>query len=204
MTLAPDPDVALYVAAMPDFARPIYGHLRQLIIQTCPDATVAIKWSHPHFALAGDHLCIFAAYPRHVSFTFYKQEVMTDPRLRANPGLPAAKRFMGQIKHLSDLPDNATLTAMLTEAAQLNMTSARLPDRAPQNPGPQDMHPAFAAALQANPAAQAVFAAKTESFCKDYHLWINSAKTNATRDARIAQAVGWIAEGKRRFWQYDK
>jgi hypothetical protein len=33
---------------------------------------------------------------------------------------------------------------------------------------------------------------------------INDARTDATRDRRIAQAVEWIAAGKGRNWKYEK
>lgn len=32
--------------------------------------------------------------------------------------------------------------------------------------------------------------------------WIEEAKTDATRDKRIAQAIEWIADGKSRNWKY--
>jgi hypothetical protein len=34
--------------------------------------------------------------------------------------------------------------------------------------------------------------------------WIVEAKTDATRDARLATAVEWMAEGKVRMWKYLK
>ena len=39
---------------------------------------------------------------------------------------------------------------------------------------------------------------------KDYVEWITSAKTEATRDKRLATAVEWLAEGKSRNWKYEK
>lgn len=32
--------------------------------------------------------------------------------------------------------------------------------------------------------------------------WITEAKTETTRDKRLAQAVEWMAEGKVRNWKY--
>jgi hypothetical protein len=199
-----DSDVALYVAAMPAFAQPVFAHLRGLIHRTCPGTTEAIKWSHPHFSLHGEYLCILAVYPRWMSLTFWKQDLMSDPRLRGNSALPAADRFLGRLTTRDDLPDDATLTAMLQEAAHLNATGAKLPERIVKTPATIAMPPAFAAALAAQPAAQTVWDAKSPSWQKDYLLWISDAKTDATRDKRIGEALGWIADGKARFWKYQK
>jgi hypothetical protein len=199
-----DAQVSAYAAAMPAYAQPIFAHLRALIHQVCPGTEEAIKWSIPHFERDGDILCIFAAYPGHASFTLYKQQLMSDPRLRGNLALPAARRFLGRLTSLADLPDVATLTAMLTEAARLNADGIRLPDRVTMTPAEIAVPPAFATALAANAAAETVWQTKTAAWQKDYLVWIASAKTDATRDKRIAEAVGWIADGKRRFWKYEK
>ncbi len=37
---------------------------------------------------------------------------------------------------------------------------------------------------------------------KEYLEWITEAKTAATRDKRLAQAVEWMAEGKVKNWNY--
>ena len=34
--------------------------------------------------------------------------------------------------------------------------------------------------------------------------WLTEAKTEATREKRMATAVEWIAEGKARNWKYEK
>jgi uncharacterized protein YdeI (YjbR/CyaY-like superfamily) len=38
---------------------------------------------------------------------------------------------------------------------------------------------------------------------REYIEWIVEAKTEPTRDKRIAQAVEWIGEGKSRNWKYQ-
>ncbi|MBY0572240.1 MAG: YdeI/OmpD-associated family protein, partial [Undibacterium sp.] len=38
---------------------------------------------------------------------------------------------------------------------------------------------------------------------KDYVVWYTEAKTDATRDKRLAQTVEWLAEGKSRNWKYE-
>ena len=65
---------------------------------------------------------------------------------------------------------------------------------------PQD----FAAALREAPAAQATFDGFTPSSRRDYLEWITEAKQDATRQKRIATALEWLAEGKRRNWKYER
>jgi uncharacterized protein YdeI (YjbR/CyaY-like superfamily) len=62
----------------------------------------------------------------------------------------------------------------------------------------------FAQALEAHPAAHTVFEAFSPSSRRDYLEWVVEAKQAATRAKRIAQAVEWIAKGKRRNWKYEK
>jgi uncharacterized protein YdeI (YjbR/CyaY-like superfamily) len=58
--------------------------------------------------------------------------------------------------------------------------------------------------LNANKKAKEVWESKSDSYRKDYLVWIIDAKTDATRQKRIEQSLAWIAEGKGRFWQYEK
>jgi len=39
---------------------------------------------------------------------------------------------------------------------------------------------------------------------REYVEWIVEAKQPATRARRLAQAVQWLAEGKRRNWKYER
>ena len=58
-------------------------------------------------------------------------------------------------------------------------------------------------ALAANPAAQGTFEAFPPSARREYIEWIVEAKREDTRRRRLAQAVEWMAEGKRRNWKYE-
>ncbi len=151
-------------------------------------------------------MCIFAAYKSHCAFSFWKGSLMSDARLKANADLPAAKRFMGKLTTLADLPSDAKLTAWIREAMSLNERGVKLPPRKPAGTPKVvvGVPAAFAKRLAANPSVKAVFDVKSASFQKDYNLWIGEAKTDATRDKRIDEALAWIAEGKGRFWKYAK
>lgn len=194
----------VYAETLPDFAKPIFAHLRVLVHRACPEVGEEIKWSYPHFVYKGDNLCIFAAYSKHCSFSFAKDSLMADARLKSNAALPAAKRFMGRMVSLADLPPDAELAAWITEAMALNERGIKAAPRQSDRPKVVDIPAAFATALDANPAAKAVFDAKPPSFRKEYNIWIGDAKTDATRAKRIDEALAWIAEGKGRFWKYSK
>jgi len=199
-----DPRVDAYITAAAPFAQPILRHLRDVMHVECPDVVEAIKWGIPHFDYHGEMMCVMAAYPRHCAFTFLKQALMRDPRLQANPALKADKRYLGAIASRDELPDAAELAGFIQEAMRLNEQGVKLPERAPRPAADLTMPDAFARRLDAEPAVKAVFESKPPSFRKEYLVWIADAKTDATRDKRIAEAMAWIGEGKGRFWKYQK
>lgn len=203
-TTIANPRVDAYLASSAEFARPIMTHLRELIHRRCPAVVEEIRWGIPHFDYAGDMMCVFAAHRAHCSFTFLKESIMSDPRLQQNPGLPAAKRYMGRLASLENLPRDGELIALIGEAMQLNEQGIKVAPRPPKPPAQLEIHPEFSQALADNAAAQAIFDKQSPSFRKEYLVWINDAKTEATRSKRIAESLEWIAEGKRRFWKYQK
>ena len=69
-------------------------------------------------------------------------------------------------------------------------------------PAPE-LHPEFAAALAAAPKAKAVLDGFPPSAQRDYFEWIAEAKQDSTRTKRIATAIEWLGEGKRRHWKYQ-
>ena len=68
---------------------------------------------------------------------------------------------------------------------------------------PPGMHPQFAAALSKAPKAKAALDTFPPSAQREYLEWISEAKQDATRQKRIASAIEWLSEGKRRHWQYQ-
>lgn len=200
-----NPKVDAYLDAAEEFAKPIFVHLRGLLHATCPEVVEEMKWGIPHFDYRGEMMGIFAAYKKHCSFSFWKDSLMADARLKANSDLPAAKRFMGKLTTIADLPSDNDLIAWIREAMSLNERGVKLPPR--QSDGPKKevgIPDAFAERLAQAPAIRAIFEGKSASFQKEYNVWIGEAKTEATRDKRIDEALAWIAEGKGRFWKYAK
>ena len=64
--------------------------------------------------------------------------------------------------------------------------------------------PYLVSALKKNKKALKTFEDFSPSAKREYVEWLTEAKTDATRDKRLAQAVEWIAEGKQRNWKYMK
>jgi uncharacterized protein YdeI (YjbR/CyaY-like superfamily) len=202
-----NPQFDEYQAAASEFARPIMAHLRKLVHAQCPEVVEQIKWGIPHFDYKGEMLCIFAGYKNHCAFTFWKESLMSDARLKANPDAKAAKRFMGKLTALSDLPPDGELIAFIQEAMALNDQGVKIAPRRDARPASAAdiaIPDAFAEQLSRHAQTNEVFQSKSPSFRKEYIVWIADAKTDQTRQKRIDEALEWIAEGKGRFWKYEK
>lgn len=198
--------VDTYIANAEDFAKPILEHWRRLIHENCPEVEETIKWSFPHFDYNGDNMCVVAFYKNHCSFTFLKAELMTDQRLQVNKDLKPIQRFLGKISTISDLPPDHEFIGMLKEAMLLNKNGIKIKRGKPESDKPKILETPdyLLAALLANPKAMEIFESKSNSFRKEYIVWITDAKTDETRQKRINEALEWIAEGKGRFWKHQK
>ena len=62
----------------------------------------------------------------------------------------------------------------------------------------------FEKALAKNKKAKQVFDNFAPSHKKEYLMWITGAKTEETRNKRMATALEWIADGKGRNWKYGQ
>ncbi len=190
-----DPRVDAYIAKAAEFARPILHHLRALVHRALPDSIEDMKWSRPHFLVQGKNVAGMSAFKAHCAFMIHGDGRQGD-----------AMGQYGRLLELSDLPGDAELITKLQEARRrvleegtaLRKPAIRLPK--PDIPMPE----ALAEALAQTPAARAVFDAFAPSHRREYLEWITEAKTDATRDKRIAQAIAWLAEGKKRHWKYEK
>lgn len=199
-----DPKVDEYIAKVEAFAKPVLEHWRQLIHDNCPDVTEAIKWGFPHFDYKGDFMCVIASYKNHCSLTFLKAELMSDARLKDSKALKPIQRFLGKVTGLSDLPPDEEFVGMLKEAMALNEKGIKVIAPKSDKPKVLETPDYFSEKLAGNVKAKTVYESKSDSFRKDYIIWISDAKTDATRQKRMEEAIEWIAEGKGRFWKYEK
>lgn len=192
-----DPRVDDYITSSAAFAQPILSWLRERVHAACPDVEEAIKWSMPGFLYKGKPLANMAAFKAHATFGFWhRQELRTGKE-------GSAMGQYGRIASLDDLPDAATLERQVKEAMALTDTGTA-PKRAAKPPKPAlPVPPELAAALAEDAAASAHFDAFPPGARRDYCEWIGEAKRPETRAKRVAEAVGWIGEGKRRNWKYE-
>jgi uncharacterized protein YdeI (YjbR/CyaY-like superfamily) len=112
----------------------------------------------------------------------------------------------GRITSVKDLPSKKILTGYVRKAMDLQQEIAKSPaaSRAKAAKTPIPMPTAFRAALGRNRKAKTSFDEMSPSHRREYLEWITEAKTDATRDKRIAASVEWLAEGKSRMWKYQK
>lgn len=192
-----------YISNSNDFAKPTLNHLRTLVHKACPDVEEAIKWGFPHFGYKG-MLCFMAAFKQHCTFGFWKGELLKDDHKVLTSLGESAMGHFGKIRTVKDLPPDKIILTYLKEAVKLNEDGVNLPRK--KNPTldniqvPSDLKKA----LMRNKKSAEIFQAFSNSNKKDYVEWLEEAKTEATREKRLLQAIEWISEGKVRNWKYIK
>ena len=199
-----DPRVDAYISKSQEFAKPILKHLRELVHKACPDVEETIKWGFASFNYKGP-FCSMAAFKQHCVFGFWKAALMKDPVLMSNAKSEAAMGHMGRITSLKDLPSDKILISYLKEAAKLNADGVKLPKKK-NSPGKKVIVVPnyFSKELKKNQPANETFNNFSYSHKKEYVEWITEAKTEETRNKRIAKTLEWLAEGKARNWKYEK
>jgi uncharacterized protein YdeI (YjbR/CyaY-like superfamily) len=193
-----EPRIDAYIAKAQPFARPILDKVRERIHAAAPEAVETMKWSAPGFTVNGKILLMMAAFKEHAALNFWRGQELGD----GSPKAGAMGQF-GRLTSVGDLPADAELDALIREAAALAKTAPapRKPKQAPKPP--PALHPEFAAALAQAPKAKSTLDGFPPSAQRDYLEWISEAKQDATRAKRIADAVQWLSEGKRRNWRYE-
>jgi uncharacterized protein YdeI (YjbR/CyaY-like superfamily) len=194
-----DPRVDAYIEKSAEFAKPILTHIRKLVHRACPDISETMKWSFPHFDHKGT-VCSMASFKQHCAFGFWKQSLMEKD---AFPAQKTAMGSFGRITSLNDLPDDKVMIGLVHQAIELNERGIKVAKKPVERKDlvvPDDM----TEALKKNKKAKTVFDAFSYSNQKEYVEWITEAKTEATRNKRLATTIEWLAEGKSRNWKYEK
>ncbi len=194
-----DPRIDAYIERSAEFARPILAHLRELVHKACPDVTETLKWSMPSFEYKGI-LCGMAAFKAHCTLMFWKQSLLESD---AFPERKTAMGSFGRLTSLTDLPKDKVVIGLVHQAMELNDKGIKVPKKTAEKKElavPDD----FAAALHKNKKAGTHFDKFSLSQRREYVEWITEAKSDATRNKRLATAVEWLSEGKRRNWKYEK
>jgi uncharacterized protein YdeI (YjbR/CyaY-like superfamily) len=193
-----DPRIDAYLAKAAPFAQAILGHVRDRAHAVLPDTEETLKWSMPAYLLDGKIVLITAAFKAHAALNFWRGQ-----ELRGSAAEGDAMGQFGKLKSLDDLPPDSELDRLILQAAELSR-SAPAPRKAKHEPKPTPaLHPEFAAALDRAPNAKAALDGFPPSAQRDYFEWIAEAKQDGTRSKRIATAIEWLSEGKRRHWKYQ-
>ena len=194
-----DPRVDTYIEKSAEFAKPVLTHLRKLIHKACPDVIETIKWSMPGFEYKG-FLCNFAAFKQHCAFGFWKQSLMESDEFPKNK---SAMGSFGRLTSVKDLPSDKVMIALIKQAAKLNEDGVKVQRKAPAPKKELVVPPDLTKALSKNKTAKAAFEKFSHSHKKEYIQWIEEAKTDTTRNKRLATTVEWLSEGKSRNWKYE-
>ncbi|MEP6676459.1 MAG: YdeI/OmpD-associated family protein [Ferruginibacter sp.] len=197
-----DQRIDAYIAKSADFAKPILIHIRKLVHAACPDVEETMKWSFPHFDYKGEMMCSMAAFKQHAVYGFWKAALMKDKSLVENAKSEVAMGHSGKLTSLKDLPSDKKMSAWIKEAMKLNDEGIKLPSRPKAVAGNVTAPDYFMAAMKKNKKAAANYEGLSNSCKKEYIEWITEAKTEPTRDKRMATAIEWISEGKTRNWKY--
>jgi uncharacterized protein YdeI (YjbR/CyaY-like superfamily) len=163
-----------------------------------PRAEETIKWGMPAYTLDGKILLITAAFKAHAALNFWRGQELRGDKANAD-----AMGQFGKLASVDDLPSDSELDRLIKEAAEV-AKNAPAPRKAKHGPkAAPEMHPDFSAALAKAPKAKAALDGLPTSAQRDYLEWISEAKQDSTRAKRIATAVEWLSEGKRRHWKYQ-
>ena len=190
-----DPRIDAIIDKANDFAKPILEHWRALVHKTVPGIEETLKWSMPHFVYKGKNIAAMAPFKAHCAVSVYG-----DGR-QDSDGMGS----YGKITRLEDLPPDVELVAKLHTAmgmidrGELPAWRYESPKPKAEIPVPQDL----SAGLAANPAAAESWDKFSASARYEYLQWITEAKRDETRVKRLAQALEWLAEGKKRNWKYE-
>jgi uncharacterized protein YdeI (YjbR/CyaY-like superfamily) len=197
-----DKRVDEYISKSAEFAKPVLIHLRELVHVACPGVQETIKWGFPHFDYKG-MLCSMASFKQHCAFGFWKTVLMKDAKEMIGQN-EYAMGHLGEIMSMADLPPDKKITAWIKEAVKLNDDDVKLPERKSASKKEIEIPDALQKALKKNKAAATTFSNFSPSHKYEYLEWITEAKTEETKNKRIATTIEWLTEGKSRHWKYVK
>jgi uncharacterized protein YdeI (YjbR/CyaY-like superfamily) len=198
-----DERIDAYIAKSADFAKPVLIHIRDVVHRASPLITETVKWGMPFFDYKGP-VCMMAAFKQHLGFGFWKASRLNDPnRLLQGSDEEAAAGSFGRIVSISDLPSDEALIDFIHQVIKINESGVKEPKK-PVAPKAELPMPAdFDKLLRGNLAAMDNFEKFSPSKKREYLEWFAEAKSDATREKRMEQALEWIGEGKSRNWKYQ-
>ncbi len=110
----------------------------------------------------------------------------------------------GKIVSVENVPPDEVIIGYLHEAMKLNEAQPKQAKKKDNSNAILFYPKGMQATLNENEKAKTAFENMSYSHKKEYVEWIAEAKTEATRNKRIATMIEWLLEGKRRNWKYEK
>ena len=198
-----DERVDAYIAKSPDYAKPILIHIREFVHRVAPEVNEMIKWGFPFFDYKGP-VCHMAAFKQHCAFGFWKVKLLdnTNGYLKVD-GEESSAGSVGHIRSISDLPPEDALIDFIHQAIAINEKGVKVEKKAAPPKAEISMPADFDILLKSNTTAYFHYDKFSSSKKREYLEWFADAKSEATRQKRIEQALEWIAEGKSRHWKYQ-
>jgi hypothetical protein len=193
-----DPRIDAYIGEANPFARPILTELRRRMHAHVPEIEESLRWSAPTFLYKGKILAGMAAFKAHCVFGFWH------PLMRLHDNSLEGRNDFGRMETVADLPMKSHFVRQAKEAVRLVDENVKAPPKPKAAPKPVVVPGDLATAFKRNAKARATFEGFPPSARKEYVDWIVGAKREETRAERLATALEWLAEGKRRHWKYEK
>jgi len=195
-----DPRIDAYIEKSADFAKPILTHIRKLVHKACPDIQETMKWSMPHFDHKGT-VCNMGSFKEHCALGFWKQSLLEQD---AFPAEKTAMGSFGRIASIKDLPSDKVMIGLIRQAVELNEKGIKVAKKPAAAKTELVVPDDLIQALSKNKVAKTAFEKFSYSHKKEYVQWIEEAKTEPTRNKRLATTVEWLTEGKSKNWKYEK
>ena len=195
-----DPRIDAYIEKSADFAQPVLLHIRKLVHKACPEIQETMKWSFPHFDYKG-MVCSMASFKQHCAFGFWKQSLLEQD---AFPAEKTAMGSFGRITSVKDLPSDKVMIGLIHQAMELNEKGVKVAKKPVATKADVVVPKDLTAALANNKTAKTTFEKFSPSHKREYVGWIEEAKTEATRNKRLATTIEWLSEGKSKNWKYEK
>lgn len=166
--------------------------LRHVLLQT--GLTETAKWGHPCYMHAGRNVAIIGAFRSDFRLTFFHAALMRDPqavleRQGPNTRHPDMIRFTAS----SQVTERSAVIRSYALEAMGHAEAGTLPPKAQTEP---DLPDELVVALDSDPDYASAFYALTPGRRRGWIFHLASARTEATRTARVAKARDRILAGK--------
>ncbi len=202
MANAKNPKVDAYIAKAAPFAQPILNAIRERVLASGVELEETLKWNSPSWTHEGKLLCGMGAFKAHCVFGFWHKDMQVELAKLGKSKVGVGGIHRERLVDLSEVPCAAAMKTLMSKAAELALSDKPAMKRSV--PKPEAQVPAdLERALALNKAAAAHFQAFTPGKRREYIDWITGAKRDTTRQARLEQAIEWIAAGKSRHWKYE-